>query len=342
MTDTQRSRIQACLAAEVSPLRAELAGMGFDAFVAQPCSIVLGDPDLPALIVRGVALDNVERITHRHVLPAVARVQGRLASADERVRDLLSEDAEAALRALVASGKGPRFSWLKGAVDPADLQKLIAPILQQVLTTFVTRLPIPGVTGAAGGSKDSSTGAEGGRATGLGGWVGKIGKQVSKGASSLAGGLGLQNVVRDFSQSAVAEVRAAVVTRLKSQEGRDITRRIRDRVLEQVLKAPVNEVVDDFLRVSPAEVGRVAQGAVARVGERPFFRDILEGEIRAALAELGDRPLRELLEEMGLLEGTRKLAIGAAEPGLAALARTDAFCDWLDRLLADPPTAPRA
>jgi hypothetical protein len=330
MSATQRSRIQALLAAETSPLRLELLRLVFDALAAQPLSSVMGEPDLAGLIARGLARDNIERITRRHVLPAVARVQKRLANADERVRDLLPKDAEVTLRALVASGKGPRFAWLKGAIDPNDLQKLITPIVQHVLTSFVTKLPIPGLSSSGGGSGSGSGGGSGG----LGGFVGKIGKQVSKGASQLAGGLGLQQVVRDFSQSATIEVRAATVERLRSDEGREIMRRIRDRVLDHVLAARANEVVDDFLRASPQQIGRIAEGAVSHVRDLQFFRDILTGEIQAALAEVGARSLRDLLDEMGLLDGVRKVALDAVEPGLVDLVRTDAFGDWLDRILA--------
>lgn len=326
-----RSRIQALLTAETSPLRVELLQMGFDALTGQPLSTVIGDPALASMIVQGLARDNVGRVTRRHVLPAVTRVQARLASADEKLRDLLPKDAEDTLRALVASGKGPRFAWLRGAVDPGDLQKLIAPIVQQVLTSFVAKLPIPGLSGSGSGE---GSGGSGGGSGGLGGLVGKIGKQVSKGASQLAGGLGLQQVVRDFSHSASIEVRAAVVDRLRSDEGREVMRRIRDRVLDRVLEARANEVVDDFLRVSPAEVGRIAEGAVSHVRDLAFFQDIVAGEIQAVLADLGARSLRDVLDEMGVLEGVRKLALGAVEPGFVELLRTDALGDWLDRLLA--------
>ena len=50
--------------------------------------------------------------------------------------------------------------------------------------------------------------------------------------------------------------------------------------------------------------------------------------------ELGARSLRDVLDEMGLLEGVQKLAIEAVEPGLVALVRAESFGDWLDRLLA--------
>ncbi|HEX3772044.1 MAG TPA: hypothetical protein VHV30_14310, partial [Polyangiaceae bacterium] len=136
----QRARIQVLLAAEASPLREELLRIGFDALAAQPLATLLGHADLIDLILQGLTLENATRATDRHVLPAVARVQERLGKAPETVGDLLSEDATATLRALVASGRGPRFAWLKGAIDPADLQKLIGPIVQQVLTSFVAKM----------------------------------------------------------------------------------------------------------------------------------------------------------------------------------------------------------
>jgi hypothetical protein len=336
VSDTPRSRIQALLAAEASPLRAELLRIGFDALAAQPLSAVIGVPELATLIVRGLARENVEHVTQRHVLPAVTRVQQRLGGAQEKVGDLLPKDAQVTLRALVASGKGPRFAWLKGAIDPSDLQKLITPIVQQVLTSFVTKLPIPGFSGSSGSSAGAGgDGASGhGGSRGLGGLVGRIGKQVSKGASQLAGGLGLQQFVSDFSQSAAIELRTAIVDRLRSDEGRAILRRIRDRVVDRVLGARTSEVVDDFLRVSPEDVGRIAEGAVSHVRDLPFFHDILAGEIQAVLAEVGARSLRDVLDEMGLLEGIQKLAIEGIEPGLVALVRGEAFGAWLDRLLA--------
>ena len=166
-------------------------------------------------------------------------------------------DAQATPRALVASGKGPRFAWLKGAIDPSDLQKLVTPIVQQVLTSFVTKLPIPGFSGSAA-ARPAVTEVPGR-------WLGRarrscreIGKQVSKGASQLAGGLGLQQFVSDFSQSAVVEVRIAIVNRLRSDEGCEIMRRIRGRVVDRVLGARTSEVVDDFLRVAPG--GRSHRG----------------------------------------------------------------------------------
>jgi hypothetical protein len=303
--------------------------MGFDALAAQPLSILLTHPELTNLILRGMDRGNVELVTRRHVLPAVSRVQARLSSADEELKDFLSKDAHDTLRALVASGKGPRFTWLRGAVEPADIQKLISPIVQQVLTSFVTKLPIPGLSGSG-----RSEGTPSSRPPGPGGLVGMIGKQMAKGASQLAGGLGLQQIVRDFSQSAAMEIRQAVIDRVKSEEGREILARIRTRVLDRILHTKATRIVDDLLRVSPADVGRITEGALSHTRELRLFRDILAGEIQAALEQLGARSLADVLAETQLLEPARALALAAVEPAVVGLVKTDAFGRWLESLLA--------
>jgi hypothetical protein len=328
--DPQRARIQDLLSTSSSPLRHALIDLGIEAVLSQRLSVVLGHAALPDLIVQGMDRANVERIARRHVVPAVTRVQHRLATSDETLRQFLTHDAEATLRALVASGKGPRFQWLRGAVDPADLQRLIAPIVQHVLTSFVAKLPIPGL---APGSRGESSATP--RPRNPGSIVGMLGKQVARGASQIAGGLGLQQVVRDFSQSAADEIRSAVLDRLRSEEGKQITERIRERVLGRILSTKATVIVDDFLRVSPAEVARIAEGAVSRTRDLTLFSDLLAGEVRAVLAEIGGRPVRDVLEEANLLEGVRALARAAVEPGVVDLVRGEAFGAWLDELLAE-------
>jgi hypothetical protein len=327
MSETQVSRIQELLAATTSPLRDQLLGMGFDALAAQPLSILFGHAELADLIMRGMDRGNVELVTRRHVLPAVARVQARLSRAEEDLKDFLPKDAQETLRALVTSGKGPRFAWLRGAVEPADLQKLIAPIVQQVLTSFVAKLPIPGLSGSG-----RSEGTPSSRPP-SGGLVGMIGKQVAKGASQLAGGLGLQQIVRDFSQSAAMEIRQAVIDRMKSDEGRAIMARIRTRVLDRILHTKATRIVDDLLRASPEDVARVAEGAVSHTRELRLFRDILAGEIQATLEALGTRSLADVLVETQLLEPVRAIALAAVEPAIVDLVKTDAFGRWLESLL---------
>src|SRR5687768_16026720 len=125
MAPTQRERIQQLLTADPSPERAELLRIGFDALASEPVAQLLNDPALVALIASALTHDNVERASERHVLPSITRAQAHIKTASERVRDSMPESAQQRLLALLASGKGPRFAWLEGAIDPVELRQLL-------------------------------------------------------------------------------------------------------------------------------------------------------------------------------------------------------------------------
>ncbi len=334
---TQRERIQQLLTADPSPERAELLRLGFDALASEPLAPLFADPALAPLIAHALTFDNVHRDVERLLVPGIARVEAQLKTASERVRDAMPESAQARLMAVMASGKGPRFAWLEGAIDPADLRQLLAPVVQQVLAQFTAKLPIPGLGGGGG--------------AGLGGLVGKLGKQVSRSASQLAdvgksvlSGLGselqsrLETLTRDFSQTAVAEVRTALAERLKSDEGREIVARIRDRVVQRVLDTQLTVIADDFLRLPVDELARLGSEVVAFQPGQPLFTSVLESELAALVSTLGQRSLVELLTEAGILDEARAYCMSAVEPGLKRLAASDAFGDFLDRLLAKTAT----
>jgi hypothetical protein len=289
---------------------------------------------LAASVVRALTRDNAQRVAERHVLTGVARVTGALASREEPLRDALSPEAEVSLREMLQHSPPPKLRWLRGAFDPEDFRQLLAPVVQQVLLQFTTKLPIFGQTGQ---------GAGGG---GLGGFVGMLGKQVQKSAGQLAdvgrsvmSGLGgeverrMQAVARDFSQTATADFRAALVERLASDEGKRIMARMRDRVLEQVLNARLGEVASDVAMLPIAEGARFTVELLDKLATKPWFEAVLHDEIAGVLDELGQRSLHDLLSEAGLLESARAQILSAVEPGLSVLVKRDDFGAWLDRLL---------
>ncbi|HEX6241452.1 MAG TPA: hypothetical protein VFZ61_11180 [Polyangiales bacterium] len=330
----QREKIQELLSAPASPLRAELLRMGFDALAAEPLATLTAPPVLARTICEALTHANVERVATRHVVPGVARVTAALSPRPEALRAQLTPAAQASLRKLLTHQPPPKLRWLRNAIDPEDFRQLLAPVVQQVLLQFTTKLPIftPG-QGAGGG--------------GLGGLVGMLGKQVQKSAGQLAdvgrsvmSGLGgefekrVQAVARDFSQAATGEFRSALIDRLNSDEGRQIAARIRDRVAEQVLDARLGEVADDVGMLPIAEGARFSAELLAQLAATPWFEQLLETEIAGVLEELGPRSLAELLTEAGLLESARAQIGAAVEPGLTKLVASDAFGAWLDRLLA--------
>lgn len=331
MSQAQRTKIQALLSAEGSPLREKLLSLSFDAITAQPLSTVFSDPGLVPLIYKALTAENAERIAERHVLPIFARLEASFAGKPQRLKDGLSSDAEAQLRSLVASGKGPRLLWLKGAVDPDDIRQLVAPVVQQVLIQFASKLPIPGMGGGGGSSSGSGSGG------GLGGLVGMIGKQVQRSAGQLAdvGKSVLNGVARDFSQTAITEFKTALGVRMKSPEGRQIVQRIRDRVVDRVIVGKLHDVIVDFRHLPEQEIAGVVAKVLGHLPGQPWFREIIEAEVAEALSVVGTRSLAELLQESSLLDEARALVLVAVEPGVRVLAASDAFGAWVEQLLAE-------
>lgn len=333
-----KSRIQTLLGADDSPQRAELTWLAFEALVSQPVSLLLSDPELVNITLSALTRDNTARVSERHVLPATSRIAAELQAGEQRLRDLLPEAARAELVRIVESGRGPRLPWLKGALDPADLRELFAPVLQRVLVQFASKLPIPGLSGA--------TGSGGAAAGALGGLVGMLGKQVQKSASQFAdvgksviGGLGselerrMQALARDFSHTAMGELRTAVEERLKSPEGQAILLRMRDRAIGHVLDAKLSDVSKDFMRTPFDELSQVAPDIAAYHRDYPLLGALLRTELSAALSVLGQRSLADLLMEAGLYENARDLTLRIIDPGAKALFASDAFGAWLTRLL---------
>ncbi len=312
--------------------------MAFDHLLAQPASVVLSDKQLVSSLLSALTAENARRVVDRHVLPATLRTGEQLSATEQRLRDLLPEASRHELEAIIAKGQGPRFGWLKGALDPADLRELFAPVVQQVLVQFTSKLPIPGV-GGSGTGHSAAAGA-------IGGLVGMLGKQMQKSASQFAevgksvmGGLGselerrMHAFARDFSQTAMGEFRIAVEDRLKSQEGKAILLRMRDRAVAHVFDAKLADVAQDILRLPMAELAQVAPAVVAHQQEQALWQTLLSAEIEAALSVLGSRPIAELLREAGLLDTAREMSLRIVDPGAQALFASPAFGDWLGRLL---------
>lgn len=331
----QRETIQQLLSAPDSPLRDELLALGFDALAAQPLAQLAAPDALARVVASALTRDNAKRISEQHVVSGFARVTQALAARGERLGELLTPEADQSLRRMLVHKPAPKLAWLRGALDPEDFRQLLAPVVQQVLLQFTTKLPI--FNAPAGG------GSGGG---GLGGLVGMLGKQVQKSAGQLAdvgrsvmSGLGgeferrMQAVARDFSQTATADFRAALIDRLRSDEGKQIMARMRDRVVQQVLAARLGEVASDVALLPVAE-GALFTGEILHLlGEAPWFTELLQHEIAGVMQELGQRSLRDVLIEAGLLDAAREQIQHAVAPGIRALAQSDAFGAWLDRLL---------
>jgi len=345
MTDanTPRERAVARLSAKDSPLRQELSGLLFDHVLDRPLSDVLAEDDLVALIPELVDERLLRTLAENLVVPASARIRASLAEADMQLGDTLPPASLEVLQALMRDGRGPRFRWAMGAVDAGLVRQLVSPALQKVLIQFTSKVPMPGGPGGAEAGADGAS-----RSRRAGGIAGRLGRQMQKSAEQIAGvgrsvmgGLGaelekrFQEIARDFSDTAVSELRRSVLETLRSEEGKKLLEQIAEGAVAHILAADLGEVLEDFSRVPAERIVDLLVPAVAHNLAGEVLPGVLRSEVACVLEEHGGRSVRSLLEQADGLARVRALVLRAADPGMLALVRSEDFAAWFDRLVAE-------
>jgi hypothetical protein len=338
---TQAARIVHALSAPDSALRRSGAELVVDHALGLRAGALFDADQLAALIVSALSDANVARALERHVLPGIARVRELQRAAGERVGDGVPEPVRARIEALAGKPDGPRFGWMRGALDPARLRELLAPALQETLLEFVRELPLAGALADAGAERSDR---RAGLAAGL---VGRLGREVQKGTErlvhvgrSVAGGLGVdlerrfQEVAREFSQGAVAGLQRALRERSASADGAKLLADLSHGVVGHIMHTPVETILRDLDRLPLADALALLPATIEHNLCRELGRRALEGEARAWLELEGARSLRELLAEASLLEQVRTLAVERVHASTAELFGSTSFARWLEQVLA--------
>lgn len=322
-----------------SPERAELAQQLVEHLLSQRLRDLVTPEELWPILLATLTRENLARDVTRHVQAGVRRYSAHVAQAPERVGDLMPEEARASLRAQLEQPTGARARWSRGAVDPALLKRLLAPVWVQLLVNFAKRIPLPGL--GAGSMAQASGAASAGR-----GIAGMLGRSVQQRAERLVGagrsaleGLGIDvekkllAAARDFSDGAMSIFGEALRERLRSPEGREIVVQIKHGVLEHVLRTKLSDIDRDAVALPLAPYIDLAPPVVAHALHVPFVRKFIEGEIESFFALEGDRPVAELLDELGALDPVRTWLVKRAGDQLASYCESEAFGSWLSKLV---------
>lgn len=313
--------LEQLLAPDSASLRrgAEVLSVGL---LDQPLAALIDLPRSASLVLAALSSGAPELVLEEHATPGWFRQLERADAAGELVDAFLPEETWLKLEQHLQHLQFPRGTWLKGLVEPNLLKELLAPVIQDTLTNFAKRMPgvsLGGGLAAAGGSA-------------LGGLAGRLKKQVGDSAKGIAdvgrsvvGGLEgrLQKTIADFSRTAQDEFRAALLDRLASPDGRRILGAMRSHALKQAREVNVAEVMRD-LEGSRALLAELAPEALAHNARREEVTHAVLLEVEALLEAEGDRPVRELLDELGQLEPVREaLAARVAEIARRLLSRQD-------------------
>ncbi|HVW28394.1 MAG TPA: hypothetical protein VHC69_23685 [Polyangiaceae bacterium] len=337
MPEASKDRVVEVLTAGESSLRDELAAMTVDHALDRPLSDFVDFTAGRDIVVRALTRENLSRIFERHVLAGFNRYGERVGASPSTLGELVPEAARARILSILKKGPVPRAAWARKMVDPALLAKLFAPVWVNLFTSFAKRMPIPGlsaVTSAAAGSAAVS------------GIAGRLSKSVQERAEKLVdrgrsamGGLGaefekrVQAAAREFSDGAAHIFREALEARLKSEEGRALVAQITEQGFSHLMNTELAALHEDAKRANVAEILTASAEIVGHSVTTSFIEETIDDEVAAFVASQGARPMREVLNELGVLADVRAVAIAQLSSVAETLFATPAFGDWVDRLL---------
>ncbi len=329
MTTSARALVEKLLASDQALIR-EGAERTLDALLERPLSRYLDDAAIDTvvtLVAAAVTEPNAKRVIDEHVHPGLDRQIARSTQNGETLGDLLPPGGEAKILAILEKTRLPRAEWAAGAVDAGLVRKLVSPVIQDTLLRFAKRLPIPGLGGEGGPSMPDPLG--------LGKKLLDAKNPLSSMGKGLIGGMDkkLQSVARDFAETATTDVRAALLERLASDEGKDLMRRIRAHASKHLLAVPLATVLREVDGLPRADIEALVPSIVAHNVARTELQDTVRAELRAVLGVEGDRPLREVLETYGVLAEVKR-ELPPVLTKVAAEVLSDApMLDWIERVL---------
>jgi len=335
--DAELARILTVLRAKASPLRRSGVALIVDFVLARPLRDFVDPEGLIRLLTDSLQSANVVEVLRDRIPQAWSRHVRR--SRDRRLPlgAALPEEVRTRLREVVAATRPPPGRWTRAAVDPVLVRRLVAPALQDVLLAFTRRLPLPGF-----GSAESSWPGIG-VVSALGS---RVREEIERRAGQIAdagravfGGIGIdlegqiEAATREFSQTAERGFREALAKRIETPEGRALLGEIQGQVLDRLLAARFDELHEDVESLPWSELVELAAPALDHLRKQPFVRHALREEIDAWLAVDSARPLRALLDELGLLAPVRQHALARADELARKLFSSTAFARWLGALL---------
>jgi hypothetical protein len=337
MTDAtpDASRMIERLTGSDSPLRDELVTLTVEHVLSLRMRDAVDLESVRAIVLSALSEASVQRIVERHVLPGYHRHARAIVGSGVIVGSLVPEAARARLHAIAAKLRLPRARWAQKAFDPALVRTLLAPVWTQVLMSFATRLPIPGLAGVVG---------QGPAAAGVTGLLARTamqraGKLVDRG-KHVMGSLGidvdkrLAEAAHGFSDTAAQIFRAALQERMTSDEGRALIARMASGVLDHVMATKIEDVQQDLDALPVDDVFAVVPQLIAYGAQTAYVKGIVQRELDSYLELEGERTLSALLEDLGVLESTRSALIAHGTAHATSFLRSARFADWLQRAIS--------
>ena len=253
--------------------------------------------------------------------------------------DLVPPSLQAASAELAGRPWSPDRGITLFLLDRPPVRELLRHLLVEELLAFGRKLRAPvmenplarglGGLGRMASEKARSSGAFASMASQV---VGAVSDELERQLERRAG---------EFADAALSRVLQRLGDLLCDPSRADEQAELRQALVQGVFELDTGQLARELERSQPAVVS-----AILRRGFEAWLeRDETEGEIAAAIGAVfaaeADRPLREVLDRLGLLDGFLSFALPLTEARMRGLVETDAFAEWLAELAGDTPPKPR-
>jgi hypothetical protein len=244
------------------------------------------------------------------------------------VRDAVPREFVQGLTELASHRYSPHRELVLGVIDRPPVRTLVRGLMLNVLIEFSRKVSAPvtdnriakGFTGLA------RFAAEQARSSGgtLGGIAGALSDEIERQVEKRA---------RDFIDSALSGIFQQTADALSDPHRASEHAELRVALLDGVLGLPLSRLGRELSQVDVPRGAAVARKTLTQWLASPGSQPALEEALGRVFARGGERPVRELLRALGLLDTFQQVGREALRTRLAPIVASAPFAQWLSELM---------
>lgn len=266
--------------------------------------------------------------TSAGALEAVVSEAATRMSADRRALEaVLPQQVQRTLLEVLGRPFSPDRALVLTVLDRPPVRELVRQLLLDAVLEFGRRVrePVAGVAKGLGGIARFAFDTAKSRSGTLGAMVGAVGNEVERQFEKRAS---------EFVESALSNVFGQIADAVSDPRRAAEAAALRTAIAEGALELTLPQLSRELLNLDvPGAAAVVRAGARAWLAE-PGSTAQLEQTVAGLLARDGERPLREVLLELGVLESSKAWARAALHARLREVVGSPAFKQWLEGVLA--------
>jgi hypothetical protein len=241
------------------------------------------------------------------------------------VKDLMAKDVRHALREMLGRPFSPDRRVVLTVIDREPTRDLVRQLLLDAVLEFGRRASAPMAGMARGlGSLAKMAGEKvKSRTGGLGSLVGAVGNEVER---------QLEKRAVEFVDSALAGVFGQIADAISNPHRAAEAAELRMAFFDGALELTGPQLARELANLDVAGGTQILRAGLQRWLASPESEEQLTKYARLFLERDGQRPLSEVLQDVGLLEVTRSVAQAQLAVRIRAIAATPAFATWLAQL----------